>query len=210
VTEVKELVAKMTGLADSSFPPAWLIAEVRAALSVAAAKADAGKKTGDIHRARSKNFVEALADCLRAVHQADPGIAVLSKHFAQNRKRFGLNELLWDILVCRTAATRSAKGSKTLTYITKALLAVESEFARDSREALFDFNKLVLSGSDTKLFVGPRVADEMAFLNPLGQAAAHCGGVVVVALVPHPADWKPGARLDVNGYQWANGAWAAL
>jgi hypothetical protein len=194
----------------SASDPKSILAEVQAALSVAAAKADAGKKTGDIHRARSKNFVEALADRLRAAHQPDPQVAVLSKHFAENRKLFGLNELLFDILVCRTATTRSANGSHTLTYITNAVLVVESEFERNSREAMFDFNKLVLAASETKLFVGPRVSEETAFLKPLAQAAAHCGGVVLVALVPHPADWKAGARLDVSGYQWTNGGWASL
>jgi hypothetical protein len=75
-----------------------IIAEVRMAFSAAVARPDEGGSRGSIHRVRSRNFVEALADRLRIVFRDDPNVAVLSKHFDGHRERFGLNELLFDIL----------------------------------------------------------------------------------------------------------------
>ncbi len=187
-----------------------ILVEVTAALFAAAAIPVEEKDPGRLHAARSRNFVEALADRLRATYRDDPQIDVLSKHFPGNRERFGLNELLFDILVCRTRQTGSANGSKQLTVVTAAIMAVESELARDSRQAMYDFNKLVLCSSEFKLFVGPRVANEAAFLAPLGKAAACCGGSVFAVLVPHPSEWSNSETLVVSGYRWQNMAWAAL
>lgn len=200
----------MEGHAAAVPLPKRVLADVRVALSAAASMPDKSGPLGPIHAARSRNFVEALADRLRGVYQDDPQIAVLSKYFAGNRERFGLNELLFDVLVCRTDMTRSANGSTPLTVVTGGILAVESEFAEDSREAMFDFNKLVLCASEYKLFIGPRVRDEAAFLRPLGEAAARCGGTVFVVLVPHPRKWDAADVLEAKGYRWADHGWTAL
>ncbi len=76
-----------------------------------------------------------------------------------------------------------------LTYVTRSLWAVESEMAHDTREALHDFNKLVLAASSNKLFVGPKVANADAYLNSLLLPARCCSGSIFVALVPHPGTW---------------------
>ena len=44
--------------------------------------------------------------------------------------------------------TASANGSKGLTFVTGGVVAVESEFARDSCQAVYNFNKLVLCASE--------------------------------------------------------------
>jgi hypothetical protein len=121
----------------------------------------------------------------------DPAVRVFHKGDAENRADFGLNELLYDVCVCQTAACPSARQGKTLRYVTKALWLVESEFARDSGEAVKDFNKLVIGSAENKLFIGPRVSaqTESAYLDALLPVAGCCGGNVYVALVPHPADW---------------------
>lgn len=66
--------------------------------------------------------------------------------------------------MCRIARVESAAQGKTLWYVAEALWQVESELARDSRQALIDFNKLVLGAARHKLFVGPQVADSEAFV----------------------------------------------
>jgi hypothetical protein len=186
---------------------------VEDALESALRQPDEGGTPGSIHRNRSKCFVETLATRFRQLHGDQGSIRVLSKHCGLHRDEFGLNELLFDILVCDTSSVPSARGSASLTFITKALWVVESEFARDARQALFDFNKLVLASADSKLFVGPMVTDEQAFLGTLLAPATRCGGQVFVALIPHPAGW-PQARARVHRsahvYRLEGSEWQAV
>jgi hypothetical protein len=201
----------MDGHAAAARLPKRILADVKAALSVAAAMSDKSGPPGPIHAARSQNFVAALADRLRTAYRDDARIAVLSRDYDGHGNCFGkLNELLFDILVCRTDTTPSANGSKQLTVITGGILAIESELDGSSREAMYDFNKLVLCASEYKLFIGPRVRDEAAFLGPLGAGAARCGGSVFAVLVPQPSEWKAGPPLEVSGYRWLGGKWTAL
>lgn len=107
---------------------------------------------------------------------------MMSKHSPLYSHEFGLNALLFDVLVCETGKTLSATRRTELTCVTRALWAVESEMARDNRQALLDFNKLLLAASDNKLFVGPQVAGAAAYLNSLLYPARCCSGSVYVAL----------------------------
>jgi hypothetical protein len=159
-----------------------------------------------LHVGRSRQFVEALVAALRKSYIGDPSVVVLSKFHLQNRNRFGLNELLYDISVCDTATTLSAHQGKELTYVRKCLWSVESEFARDTRQAIFDFNKLVMSSADNKLFVGPQVTKNKAFLATLGPVADSCSGSVTVALIPHPAKWVQGAQ-EVHFFRRSAAEW---
>lgn len=165
-----------------------------------------------IHRNRSKQFVESLADKLRKHFNNHPEICVFSKHYTGNRDRFGLNELLFDILVCDTDQCDSIRGAK-LTYAKKAIWAIESEMAQDTRKALFDFNKLVLAHSDNKLFIGPQTTDDDAYLATLLPAACCCDGNVFIALVSHPRRWKGPKRINpltVNFWQLESNKWSLV
>jgi len=142
-----------------------------------------------LHARRSRAWVAALADAFRGHYRDDPDVRVLSKHDPSNQREFGLNELLYDVLVCRVGTTPAATKPATLTYVREALWQVESEFARDSRQAIYDLNKLVLGAARQKLFVGPQVSDEAGFLAALLPVARCCSGEVYMALAPHPAQW---------------------
>jgi hypothetical protein len=181
---------------------------IKDSLVVASAMPDEGTDEGIIHRNRSKHFVESLAAALREFYRAEKGLFVLSKHHGDHRLEFGLNELLYDILVCKTAQVSSSLENEVLTFVTKAIWLVESEFARNSREAIYDFNKLVLGSSENKLFVGPQVSDEPSFLQPLCEPAKYCDSKTYIALVPHPSDWRRRA-LDVHCWIFENG-WQSL
>ena len=100
-------------------------------LTIAANLPAPGENSQFIHRNRSKNFVETLASQLRKEYQAQHNIFVLSKHYDKTRTEFGLNELLYDILVCETDHVASVLEKETLTYVTKAVWEIESEFARN-------------------------------------------------------------------------------
>ena len=164
------------------------------------------KNSGDIgkdNRERSKNFVEDVASSFRKKFKNQDNVYVLSKHHAEHRDQFGLNELLYDILICETEKVESASQHQTLTYIKRAIWQIESEFAKNTREAIYDFNKLVIGNSENKLFIGPQVNDPVSFLGTLKPAAGCCNGNVFVALVPHPNEWN-GSKFDLNLWQFSN------
>src|SRR5687767_9208819 len=81
-----------------------------------------------LHQARSREWVRCLAGQLKGLYAEEPDVRVFHKGDDANRLEFGLNELLYDICICRTAPCPSARQGKTLRYVTKALWQVESEF----------------------------------------------------------------------------------
>lgn len=141
-----------------------------------------------LNRARSIAWVESVAQCFRDVFSADPHVRVFSKYCEDNRKSFGLNELLYDVAVCRVDQC-AAYGGKTICFVKEALWQVESEFAADSQQAIFDFNKLVMGAAINKVFLGPLVTNPERFLDVLLPAARCCTGNVYAALLAHPKDW---------------------
>jgi len=180
---------------------------IQQSLMIAAGLADSGGSPQLIHRNRSKNFVETLASQLREEFKENESVYVLSKHYEHTRLEFGLNELLYDVLVCETDQVQSAIEKEYLTFVIRAIWEIESEFARNSREAFYDFNKLVLGSSENKLFVGPQVSNEATFINLLAEAAKYCHGNTYLALVPHPSEWKS-QKLDVHCWLFNKG-WQA-
>lgn len=181
---------------------------VRSALIEAAGEHDEGFSEGQINRNRSRNFIATLARMLRD-HTRNPDIWVFSRDCATHRFEFGLNELLYDILVCEVGSTTSPRHSKALTFVRRALWQIESEFAADAREAIFDFNKLVLGAAPNKLFIGPKTDNDEAFLESLFPAARSCCGAVYAALVPRPADW-PKQPLEVTFWRANSERWARV
>src|SRR5687768_16474533 len=163
---------------------------------------------------RSGEWVRCLAAELRTLVKDDDDVRVFYRKDETNRADFGLNELLYDVCICRTAEHPSARGGRTLRYVTEAVWLVESEFARDSFQAVKDFNKLVIGRAENKLFIGPPLgpADEagyLAALLPVAAAAAEGASRVYVALVPHPGEWAP-EMSDVTLRRYAPAGWDTL
>ena len=144
----------------------------------------------DLHRKRSQEWVKVLARNFRKCYSnQDNKVKVFSKDFGEHRAEFKVNELLYDIAVCRTSETSSAQKRTPLTYIQEALWVVESEMAKDSHEAIIDFSKLVMGSAQNKLFIGPKVNNQGNFNKVLLAPAGHCSGNVYLAIIPHPEDW---------------------
>lgn len=158
------------------------------------------------HARRSRAWVAALADEFRTHYRGDPDVRVLSKHDPSNRGEFGLNELLYDVLVCRVGTAPAAIRPGTITFVREALWQVESEFKPDSQAAAIDLSKLVLGAAPHKLFVGPQVSKEARFLAALLPAARCCSGEVYVALVPHPREWDD-CEAVVRTWRLVDGEW---
>lgn len=182
---------------------------VRSACAAARAQQIDAESPGELHRKRSTAWVECLADQFRAYYRADQTVRVFSKGCCANRREFGLNELLYDVSVCRSGSVRSSVQGRQLLYIREVLWQVESEFARDGREALKDFSKLVCGSAQSKLFVGPQVADNESFINVLLPAARACTGQVIVVLLPHPRQWDS-ATFDVQAWELRADRWTLL
>lgn len=169
-----------------------------------------------LHQRRSSEWIRCLAHELTTLVKDEGDVRVLYRNNETNRADFGLNELLYDVCICRTAEHPSARGGRTLRYVTGALWLVESEFARDSSQAVKDFNKLVIGQSKNKLFIGPRLgaADEAGYLDallPVARASAANGeSSVYAALVPHPGEWATPDVADVTLRRYTAAGWETL
>lgn len=162
---------------------------IQTSFSEARSKDVRGDTKQKLHQNRSRVWVETLANKFREYFGNDLDVRVFSKYHALHRKDFGLNELLYDIVVCRIEKVGPPIHKTDLYYIREVVWQIESEFARDRRQALIDFNKLVLGSAQEKLFIGPLVHNVASYLDVLRPAALSCQGNVYIALVPHPRDW---------------------
>ena len=140
---------------------------------------------------RSKDWVAALANELLANESEKGEVVLFTRSNTSNRIDFGLNELLYDICLVRTERVRAAVHDVELVSITEALWQVESEFAKNSRSALVDFNKLVIGSAKNKLFVGSLIAGKRgrAYRDVLAVPAAYVAGNCYLAMIPHPSSW---------------------
>ncbi|MFC1999805.1 hypothetical protein ACFLXE_03490 [Chloroflexota bacterium] len=102
------------------------------------------------------------------------------------------------------------KSQKLGDFVREAIWQVESEFARDSRQALIDFSKLVVGSASNKLFVGPQLKDWRYYLEVLMPAARECSGNVYVTLVPHPQSWLDKTAEDIQLWKLVKGEWLLL
>ncbi len=161
------------------------------AFQQAKSKPDKGKTTQQINANRSRQWVNALTEQFQKRYEGDSEIRVFSKPNYSNRKDFGLNELLHDVVACRVGEVKSSVHKKELCFIKEVLWQVESEFAHNSRSALIDFNKLVLGSGKNKLFIASQVkkGTENLFLNVLKPAAGYCIGDIYIGMIPHPSKW---------------------
>jgi len=159
-----------------------------------AAKQKAVDATTDQERNRQRSiiWVESLASAFREYYQIKDNYRVFSKYYEdiETRKDFGLNELLYDISVCKINYTESPKHKTKLAYIEKALWLVESEMAKDTRQLVYDFNKLLIGDAENKLFVGPINTYNKEQIEIFKKIALNCKGNVWVAMIPHPGEWK--------------------
>ncbi|MDZ7742227.1 MAG: hypothetical protein U5Q03_10855 [Bacteroidota bacterium] len=155
-----------------------------------------GKTDQERNRQRSIHWVESLAEEFRKKYPREKNYRVFSKYHDQN-KDFGLNELLYDISVCKINYIESPKGKK-LAYIEKAIWLVESEMAKDTQQLVYDFNKLLIGNSENKLFVGPLTSHNEDILELFNKIAVNCKGDVWLALVPHPGEWENDSNFNLS------------
>ena len=169
------------------------------ALKQAQSERDTGETTQKINLNRSQSWVKALAKQFKKRYEGDSEIRLFTKSDNSHRRDFGLNEMLYDVLVCRVGEVESPMHKRSLYFIREVLWQVESELAHNTRSSLVDFSKLVLGSAQNKLFIASQVkkGTESSLLRVLQRAASCCTGDVYIAMIPHPAKW-PDSGDDVR------------
>lgn len=187
------------------------------------------KRTNADKRRRSETWVRTLANgfynCLsssrspaRVFSKSGESVFELGpKQLQKSKLEMGRNEMLHDILVCRTREVDSAHRKAKLHFISEVLWQIESELAPNSREALYDFNKLVLGSAQNLLFIGPLCNSkdsqkakrtDTSYLEVLAPAARCCKGRIFTALIssPYNESWTLGKK-SLKLWELSDGEW---
>lgn len=174
-----------------------------------------------LQRARGKSdkrkaeiWVDCLAEAFQGHYKKEKNQRVFWVRNPDN-KDFLLNELLFDISVCKIEEVPSIRWKAPLLFVTKCYWQVESELNdKNSREITKDFSKLVMGQSDNKLFVSSyiqkhkhRKAAETLF----SSMASNCQGKLYLCFVPHPRAWdKKQGGPEPELLKWVGDDWKAL
>ncbi|WP_428101439.1 hypothetical protein [Candidatus Rariloculus sp.] len=169
---------------------------------------------GKVHRTLSERWVDSLGKCFQENYENEDH-RVFWKRNECNQEHFGLNEFLFDVLVCSVSTTLSRQRSPIdLEFIAKCHWQVESEFDKgNSRKIIVDMSKLVAGSAENKLMIASRRDEdtEKGILEQCSAIAACCSGNVYFCFVSHPEDWRTNEKLGPPDlYEWAAGVWASL
>ena len=107
------------------------------------------------NRERSAQWVCALAETFQEKYDDTDVHRVFWLGNNDNREQFGINEFLFDVVVCSVSTVESLqRQSNRLDFIDQCHWQVESEFNRSSsREVIVDMSKLVVGSAENKLFI---------------------------------------------------------
>ena len=158
-------------------------------------------------RARERAFIKTLIGHLQREFAAED-IRVFAASQRGNAADFGTNHLLYDIAVCRAAASETAeRKSEAFLYIAEALWQIEVDFSREWRSAQQAINRLNCGAAADKLLIATsKAVGQQRLLNTLLAPARACPGNLSLALVPHPADWDD-AESAPTVWRMAEDAW---
>ena len=163
---------------------------------------------GRINHQRSRAWVDVLAKKLEALYQDDDkDIRVFWKD--RRDPDFMISELLYDIAICQCEETKSIVKGRSLPFVTRNLLLVESELqTNNSRAIVVDLSKLVMGCSEKKLFVAGLPLGEFRkdkgcermrdVLKMCKEPAFSRGEPLYFCFIPHPEVWT---EPDVHEYE---------
>lgn len=175
---------------------------------------DVESDQGTINDERSQAWMNSLGEQFESQYSAKDD-RVFWKGNEDNKGDFGLEEMLFDMVVCRTSRANSLRNRKQIPFVAKCYWQVESEFNRDdSTEIVKDMSKLVLGSSENKLFVAshkPKDHEwEKRVLKMCSEIAKCCDGKLFFCFFAHPEDWGKESELSPSIYQWIDGEWKRL
>lgn len=158
-----------------------------------------GTSAASLARARERAFVKAVAAQFADAF-ADADVRVFSPFARANRDDFGIDQLLFDIEICRVAlAEAGGRQADQFAFVSSALWQIEIEFSLDWRDAIIALNRLSCGGAENKLLItARRRSGQDDFLATVQPVASACAGQVYLALITHPRDWDDGdGSVDV-------------
>ena len=152
-----------------------------------------------LHSERARTWVKSLALNLGKEY-AQESTRVLARPLDRD-KDFELHEMLYDVVVLRTAKTQG------LTYALEVEWEIESELSKELKKAVIDFSKLVLGAATNKLFIGSFHTElRRDILLPIASA---CKSNVYAAFIPRPDDWNR-AEPRVRLYKFESKVWQPI
>ena len=169
-----------------------------------------GESAGQTHRERSSAWIDCLGTGFQE-HYSEPSQLVFWRHNYDNQRQFGLNELLFDLLVCQVEELESARHKIPLQFVSKCHWLVESELDNEStREITKDFSKLIMGRSDNKLFISSyQGTRQEQVLDMCSKMAGYCKGELYMCFIDHPKKWRDAPKAPVV-FQWNHGSWNPL
>jgi len=176
-------------------------------------KLEKGSKETHRNKKRSKHWVSSLSNLLldqtNKNELEDVRYSAFHQGNSNNKTEFGRNEFLFDIVIAEIMTIESAgngrqNSKKNLDVIKKLKWVVESEFCiRNSREVLFDLNKLVVAKAENKLLIIS--CDSVNLINWAKQSlitlSAGDEANIYLASIPHPASWEKMSDKNISVFK---------
>lgn len=161
------------------------------------------EKHGNLSNLQSRSFewVRLLALELQQLWAQQQGVVTCFKQLG-NHVPSTAGELLTDIHVVQTSEVLSMQRGTPIPFATRSLLAVESEFAHDSRELLYDLGKLFMVRAPWLIFVSSRAGSksdqnlQTSQLRMYAEAAKlglPVDANLLFAVMPGPDEWLESA-----------------
>lgn len=157
-----------------------------ARLSSALANSKENLSGGALHRYRSRLWLKELAE-------------VLEGNGTTTSREKTKNEFLFDIVVVENPL--EAKS-----FFGKRIWAVESEFARRTKEVSRDLAKLTWAAADNRLLIISKSDPLKTHLRSLSESISIQAGTLFVAHMPHPEHWTE-KKIGGELWQFVKGRW---
>lgn len=165
------------------------------------------KQNGKVHKKRSNKLMGAIRQKLAKRLNERGKFEVFEK--GMKKKVFGRKEFLFDIHAVEMDDLSSVRG-KTVQFVKRSIVQLESEFAKNITESLFDLSKLVCGRCELKVMILPLLKDDArqkSYLESLIPVVRGIPEPLLLAFLPHPGDWVTGAAANSRYYELLNGNW---
>lgn len=163
----------------------------------------------DINKQRSRNWLGSLAQRFEEHYTLGLHRTFWSES-DENQTEFGLNEFLFDLVVCSVSTTKSLEREpRDLEFVAQCHWLIESEFSRGNiRDIIVDMSKLVMGSAENKLLIAAhRGVRDRDVLDRCAPIAGFCGGRLYFCFVSHPDDWDKGSEALPALHEWIAGDW---
>lgn len=161
------------------------------------------KKKGDKNREKSTAFIgevrKGLEDYFLKVF--GKGYATFSRN--KSNKVFRLNELLYDIHVCKIGSFPSQPKNVEISFVEKSIVQMESEFSNYIRDSTLDFSKLVCGRAELKIMVLPLTNEGSVerYCDSFKELTKGIPEPLYLCFIKHPRDWDDKCHYKVVKFE---------